>query len=178
MVRRPPPTVPRSSRMSIMPDDTGATPRRRRIDPTLAGIVVGAVVLIVVGLIAIPLTARRPVALAPETTPEGVVQRFYQAAYADDYATAHSYLDAEARAQLSAPDLQQQLGSQLQQSQMRVISTTIHDDTATVRVALTHFQPGGLFGSDEWTEERDIALKRQGDAWKIVGGPFYLPPKP
>src|SRR5262245_30020369 len=102
---RPPPIVPRSSRMSTMPDDTGATPRRRRIDPTLAGIVVGAILLIMAGLIAIPLAARRPAALAPETAPEGVVQRFYQAAYADDYATAHSYLDAEARAKLSATDL-------------------------------------------------------------------------
>ena len=164
--------------MSTMPDDTGATPRRRRIEPTLAGIVVGGILLIVVGLIAIPLAARRPATLAPETTPEGVAQRFYQAAYADDYATAHSYLDAEARAKLSATDLQQQLGPQLRQSQMRVISTTIHGDTATVRVALTHFQPGGIFGSDEWTEERDIALKREGDVWKIVSGPFYLPPKP
>jgi hypothetical protein len=161
-----------------MSHDTHVTPIIRRIDPTLAGIVVGAIILIIAGLIAIPLVARRPPALAPETTPDGVVQRFYQAAYAGDYATAYTYLAAEARAQLSLPDLQQQLASQLQQSQMRVIRTTIHDETATVRVALTHFQPGGLFGADEWTEERDIVLKREGGAWKIAGGPFYLPPKP
>ena len=153
-------------------------PDRRRIDPTLAVIVVGAVILIIAGLIAIPLAAQRPPELAPETTPEGVVQRFYQAAYAGDYTTAYNYLAAEARAQLSALDLQQQLASQLRQSQMRVISTTVHADSATVRVALTHFQPGGLFGSNEWTEEIDVVLKREGDAWKIAGGPFYLPPKP
>jgi hypothetical protein len=164
--------------MSAIPQKSGVTPKRRRIDPALAGIVVGDVILIVAGLIAIPLAARRSPALAPETTPEGVVQRFYQAAYAGDYAAAHGYLAAEARVQLSALDLQQQLAPQLQQTQMRVISTMVHDDSANVRVALTHFQPGGLFGSNEWTEELDIVLTREGQAWKIVGGPFYLPPKP
>ena len=102
---------------------------------------------------------------------------FYQAAYAGDYAAAHSQLAAEGRTQLSALDLQQQLAPQLWQSQMRVISTTVRSDSATVRVGLTHFQPGGLFGSSEWTEEIDVLLTREGDAWKIVGGPFYLPPK-
>jgi hypothetical protein len=164
--------------MSNTPQDTGAVPARRRVDPLLAGIVVGALLLIVAGLIAIPLAARRAPALAPETTPTGVVQRFYQAAYAGDYAAAHAYLDTDARARLSAPELQEQIGPQLRQSQMRVIETTTHDTAATVRVTLTHVQPGGLFGSNEWTEDRDVVLKREGDAWKIAGGPFFLPAKP
>jgi hypothetical protein len=163
--------------MSNIPQDTEATPARRKIDPALAGIIVGAIVLIVVGLIAIPLVARRAPELAPETTPEGVVQRFYQAAYAGDYTAAYGSLTAEVRTQLSALELQQQLAAQLRQTQMRVISTTVHDDTATVRVALTHFQPGGLFDSNEWTEQLDVVLKRDGGAWKIVSGPFYLPAK-
>jgi hypothetical protein len=74
-------------------------------------------------------------------------------------------------------DLQQQLVSRLRQTQMRVVDTTAGGDSATVRVALTHFQPGGLFGSDEWTEEIDVVLAREGDAWKIASGPFYLPAK-
>jgi hypothetical protein len=163
--------------MSNVQQDTETTPARRKIDPALAGIVVGAILLIVAGLIAIPLAARRSPELASESTPEGVVQRFYQAAYAGDYATTYSYLAAEARAQLSALELQQQLASQLRQTQMRVISTAVHGDSATVRVALTHFQPGGLFDSNEWTEEPDVVLKREGGAWKIASGPFYLPAK-
>jgi hypothetical protein len=164
--------------MSNVPRDTGVPPKDRRIDPVLAGSGVGAVLLIVAGLIAIPLAARRSPALAPETTPEGVVQRFYQAAYAGDYATAHGYLAATVRAQLSALDLQQQLAPQLRQTQMRVSSTSVHDSTATVRVALTHIQPGGLFGSSEWVEQLDIVLTREGAAWEIVSGPFYLSSKP
>lgn len=164
--------------MSHTPQNTGATPASRKVDPLLAGIVVGAILLIMAGLLAIPLMARRAPTLAPETTPEGVVQRFYQAAYAEDYAAALGYLATETRAQLSALELQQQLGPQLRQSQARVIGTTVRDDAATVQMALSHVQPGGLFGSNEWTEQRDVLLQREGDAWKIVGGPFFLPAKP
>ncbi|HEU5102905.1 MAG TPA: hypothetical protein VFU22_27975 [Roseiflexaceae bacterium] len=163
--------------MPTSSQDNPATPSQRRIDPALAAIVIGAVVLIVVGLVAIPLVSRRSPELAPEMTPQGVTQRFYQAAYAGDYATAYGYLAAEARTQLTEIELQQQLASRLRETQMRVIDTTVHGSSATVRVTLTHFQPGGLFDSSEWNEELDVALKREGEAWKIADGPFYLPPK-
>jgi hypothetical protein len=164
--------------MSNAPHNAKATPGRRKIDPTLAAIVAGAMILIVAGLIAIPLAARRAPELAPETTPEGVVQRFYQAAYAGDYTAAHGYLAATARADLPMLDLQQQMVPRLRETQMRVVDTTAGGDSATVRVALTHFQPGGLFGSNEWTEQIDVVLAREGDTWKIASGPFYLPAKP
>jgi hypothetical protein len=161
-----------------MPPDTEATPARRRIDPALAAIVVGAIVLIIAGLVAIPLASRRAPDLAPETAPEGVVQRFYQAVYAGDYTAAHGYLAAETRAQLPELELQQQLAGQLRQSQARVAQTTTGADSTTVQVVITHFQPGGLFDSSEWTEQVDVVLKREGDSWKIVSGPFYIPTKP
>jgi hypothetical protein len=161
-----------------MPQDSDVNPERRRIDPALAAIVVGAIVLIIAGLVAIPLASRRAPDLASETVPEGVVQRFYQAVYASDYTVAHSYLAAETRAQLSELELQQQLAGQLRQSQARVAETTASTDSATVQVVITHFQPGGLFDSSEWTEQYDVVLKREGDSWKIVSGPFYIPTKP
>jgi Domain of unknown function (DUF5671) len=49
-----------------MSHDMQATPDRRRIDPTLAAIVVGAIVLIIAGLIVIPLAAGRRPTLAPD----------------------------------------------------------------------------------------------------------------
>ena len=163
--------------MTNTPQATGNPPSRRRVDPLLTGIVVGAVLLIVAGLLAIPLLARRTPALALETTPEGIVQRFYQAVYADDYAAAHGYLASATRAQISEIELQQQLSPQLHQSQARVANTIVRADAATVQVVLTHIQPGGLFGSNEWTENHDVLLKREGTDWKIVGGPFYVPIK-
>ena len=62
--------------MSRTPESTAAAPERRRIDPLLAAIVAGAVLLIVAGLLALPLIAGREPALAPADSPEGVVQRF------------------------------------------------------------------------------------------------------
>jgi hypothetical protein len=85
----------------------------------------------------------------------------------------YSYLGADAQRGLSAVELQQQLSPELQQSQARVGVATITGPSATVRVTLTHFQPGGLFGSQEWSSEREVLLEREDDAWKIVGGAFY-----
>lgn len=164
--------------MSNTSQPTSARPTHRRIDPLLVGILCGAALLIVAGLIAIPLLARRAPTLAPDTTPEGVTQRFYQAIYADDYATAHAYLTAATRARISELELQQQLSSQLRQSQVRVVGTTARADDATVQVVITHVTSGDLFGANEWTEDREVLLSREGTDWKIVGGPFYVPLKP
>jgi len=106
-------------------------------------------------------------------TPEGIVQRFYAAAYRGDYRLAYSYLGMDAQRMLSVVDLQQQLNPDLQQSQVRIGAATISDTSATVRVTLTHFSSDGLFGSQEWSTEREVLLQREGDAWKIVGGAFY-----
>jgi hypothetical protein len=164
--------------MSNTSQPTSARPARRQIDPLLAGILAGAALLIVAGLIAIPLLARRAPTLAPDTTPEGVTQRFYQAIFADDYAAAHAYLASTTRAQISQLELQQQLSSQLRQSQVRVVSTTTRANGATVQVVITHVTSGDLFGANEWTEDREVLLLREGADWKIVGGPFYVPLKP
>ena len=153
------------------------TPRAGRpwptIDRGLAALILGAVALIAIGLVSIPLVARSSLTLAPETTPEGIVQRFYAAAYRGDYRLAYSYLGADAQRALTAVQLQQQLSPDLQQSQVRVGAVTISDTSATVRVTLTHFVPDGLFGSQEWSDEREVLLQREGDVWKIAGGAFY-----
>jgi hypothetical protein len=134
---------------------------------------VSALALIAIGLVSIQLLASRTPTLAPVTTPEGIVQRFYAAAYRGDYRLAYGYLGADAQRTLSVVDLQQQLNPDLQQSQVRVGAATISDTSATVRVTLTHFSSDGLFGSQEWSTEREVLLQREGDAWKIVGGAFY-----
>lgn len=164
--------------MSRTPEPTIAAPGRRRVDPLLVAIVAGAVLLIVAGLLALPLIAGRTPTLAPASTPAGVVQRFYQAAYASDYAAAYSYLAPATQARISANELQQQLSQQLRQTQMRVAETSAVGDSATVQVTITHSQAGGLFGSDEWTEQTSLVLNRAGESWQIVSGPFVLPVKP
>ena len=160
--------------MDVASGEPEATPARRGIDRGLALLIAGALVLIVLGLISIPLASRRAPALAPAATPEGTVQRFYQAAYRGDYSAAYAFLSAEAQRHLSVAELQQQLSAELRNSQVRTGTTTLHDTSATVRVTLTHFQPGGLFGSSEWSNDREVLLQREGDTWKITGGAFFL----
>lgn len=143
------------------------------VDRSLALLVLGAVILIIIGLVSIPLVARRAPALGPETTPEGVVQHFYAAAYNGDYQAAYGYVGAEGRRTLSMIELQQQLSSELQQSQVRVGTASVNGTSASVPVTFTHFGSGGLFGSQEWSSEREVLLQREGDSWKIAGGAFY-----
>ena len=145
------------------------------IDRGLVALILGALLLIAVGLIAVPLAARRSPSLAPVATPEGTVQRFYQAVYNGDYSAAYAFLSADTQRRLSLIELQQQLGVDLLRSQARVSTTRVTDSHATVRVILTHFSPDGIFGSNEWQEEREILLQREGAAWKIVSGPFFVP---
>lgn len=146
-------------------------------DRAMILIVGGALLLIVLGLISIPFAARREPTLAPATTPEGVVQRFYQSVYAGDYQSAYDLLSEDTRARVSLLELQQQLSSELDNSQLRVGAVTDHGTTATVAVTLTYVQPGGIFGSGEWTRELEVLLRRDGDSWHIVSGPFYVAPR-
>jgi len=146
---------------------------RWTIDRGMFVLIVSALALITIGLVSLPLLAWRTPTLAPVNTPEGIVQRFYAAAYRGDYRLAYSYLGMDAQRMLSVVDLQQQLNPDLQQSQVRIGAATISDTSATVRVTLTHFSSDGLFGSQEWSTEREVLLQREGDAWKIVGGAFY-----
>src|SRR3712207_5545314 len=111
--------------MEVASGEPEATPARRGIDRGLALLIAGALVLIVLGLISIPLASRRAPALAPAATPEGTVQRFYQAAYRGDYSAAYAFLSAEAQRHLSVAELQQQLSAELRNSQVRTGTTTL-----------------------------------------------------
>ena len=161
--------------MDVAHDKPAAPPRGRRIDRSLALLIGGALALIVAGLISVPLTSRRAPSLAPATTPEGVVQRFYQAVYSGDYAGAHGFLSTETRGKLSVGALQEQLSYDARDSYVRTSTTTINGSNATVQVVVTRFSSGGLFGSSEYSSDREVFLEREGDSWKIASGPFSGP---
>jgi len=161
--------------MHVRPSVPHSEQTRPTIDRNLAALILGALLLIVVGLIAVPLAARRTPSLAPATTPEGTVQRFYQATYNGDYSAAYAFLSGDTQRRLSLIELQQQLSVDLSRSQARISTTRVTDSHATVRVMLTHFSPDGVFGSNEWQEDREVLLQREGAVWKIVSGPFFVP---
>lgn len=161
-----------------MQSDTTQRPSVLRswgFDRGLAWLVGGALVLIVLGLVAVPLAARRTPTLAPASTPEGVVQRFYQAAYAQDWPTAYSFVSADVQRTLSRDDLTRQLIGTNPDSRIQVRSSTINGNSATVSVTITSFWQGGLFNSGESSIDQAVVLSREGQDWKITSGPFYLP---
>lgn len=147
------------------------------IDRSLAILIGGALILIIAGLVAIPLANQRTPVLAAETTPEGTVQRFYQALYRGDYSTAHSYLGAETQRTVSVGEMQQALQYDLRDSQMRVGKVDLNASGATVQVYITHFGSGGIFGGSEWESNNQLLLQQEGSAWKIISGLGFLPTK-
>jgi hypothetical protein len=147
-------------------------------DRKLALVIGGAVLLVAIGLAALSLAERRQPALAPASTPQGVVERFYQALYNGDYRTAHGYFSADTQRRVAVGELQQSLQYELNDSQIRIGTVKVNVGSATVQVIITHFVSGGLFGTNEWESENEILLVQEGDEWKIVSGFGFFPAKP
>jgi hypothetical protein len=146
-----------------------------QLDRGLLSLVLAALALSLLGLISIALVARREPDLAPAVTPEGIVQRFYQAAYQGDYQAAYALLSADTRSRLTIGGMQQELSGTLARSQMHVAGTSVYGRDATVRVTITHLNSGGLFGTDSWVETRDVLLTQEAEGWRIVSGAVYVP---
>jgi hypothetical protein len=160
--------------MSVLHEPSKALAAGRKFDPGLLVLIGGAAVLIVAGLVAMLLVSRRAPELAPASSPEGVTQRFYQAAYQGDYDTARQFLSADVQRSVSASELQSRMSDQLRQSQMHVGAAIMHGASATVPVTQTHFSQDGLFGPHEWSSDSEVQLVREGEAWKISNGGFYF----
>lgn len=146
------------------------------LDRGLLLLIGGVVTLILVGLIAVPLLSTRTPAMAPEGSPDGVVQRFYLAVYDGDWETAHGYLSAATRDKLTVAQLQEAMRYSIPNSQVRTGAVSERETGATVKVTQTNFTDGGLFGgSGEYSSDFDVLLTRENDTWKIISGPFPLP---
>lgn len=164
--------------MNVVPEKRVLRMPHRGFDRKLTLLVGGALLLIVAGLIALPLAARRQPVLAPETTPQGVVERFYQALYSGDYTTAHGYFSADTQRRVAVGELQQTLQYEMNNSQARIGKVDSNASSATVHVIITHFESGGLIGPNEWESENEILLQREGDVWTIVSGFGFFPAQP
>jgi hypothetical protein len=138
----------------------------------LGALAIGALILIVIALISIPLAGQRTPEFAPTTAPEGVVQRYFDALYRGDYVAAYAMLSDEVRRERSLADFQERMRYE-RESEVRIDDVVIHDNTATVTVTMTHVEGGGLFGGSEWSNRADLLLERDGDTWQIVGEPFW-----
>lgn len=147
-------------------------PLRGGFDRSLLLVVGGALALIVIGLVSAAVLARTSPALAPASTPEGAVQRFYAALYAGDYAAAYGMLSPGTQRSISERELRERMSYDLRQSQARVGLASVQGKRATVPVTITHYTQDGLFGAQEWVSEHEVTLVRTDGAWLLIGGPF------
>jgi hypothetical protein len=136
----------------------------------LLGLVVAAVALIGLALLVIPTVSRRPLELALLSTPQGVVQHFYDAIYRGNYGAAYALLSDQTQREVPLEGFQGYANFS-RESEMRVDAVEINDTTATVTITVTHFEPGGIFGGNDWSYESEVLLEREGDSWRIIGLP-------
>lgn len=142
-------------------------------DRFLAGIVVGAVVLVVA---AVALTLLRPEpSYLPDDTPEAVAHNYLLALRQGDEARAYGYLSTSlAGRPASADAFSQDLrsfswrpGGAEASSAVMVEAARLEGGWATVTVSETVFYPSGLFSS-EYTDRFSMRLRRESDGWRIV----------
>jgi hypothetical protein len=136
-----------------------------RPDRTLIAIlsIIGAIVVIALVVV---FTRGGPVDVDP-TTPEGVVQSYSLAIVDGDYSTARDFLPAELRENCDRAD-----PNTIQGLRMTVISSTINDDTAVVRVSME--RGSGDFGGSSYVSEEVFSLVLEGGVWKIESAPWDL----
>lgn len=149
----------------------------KQTDRFLLAIIAGVVALVVVAL-ALALT-RSPQGYLPETTPGAVAQNYVLALKQRDDERAYGYLSPELRGypatvEAFAADVESYSWQFSHDSAtLAVGSERISGERAVVTLNETRFYQGGLFGSSQYTTSFDVTLRRQGEAWKIVGADSY-----
>lgn len=143
-------------------------------DKFLIGIVIGIVILVVVA-IGVVLTRSQAEAYVADDTPAGVVQNYFLAVQRQDHDKAYSYLSDEIKAK---PDLNdfiltvENYGNQPEAS-LKIDDTTVEDNRAQVRVAITTYSGGDLFDQGSYTMQDTVHLRAAPTGeWKILQFPY------
>lgn len=133
-------------------------------------VLVGAVVLLAV-LAGVMVANRATPELNPDT-PEGVVQSYLKAVFAENYSVAVGLLSPSTRCDVSdvaasAPESES--------TQIVLDHTAVDGDQAVVTVDVTEGYGNDPFGSSGFSHKERINVQRDGGVWKITGL-WLLPP--
>ena len=147
-------------------------------DKFLVGIVVGALVLVAVGL---GLAMTRPDATyMAEDTPEGVVNNYLLALTEEDYERAYGYLSPSIPGYpKTALKFEQDLSyfdyrySNSQDVNLEIVEVKVNGDDAIAKVRQTRYYQGDLFSSGQDTVTFILELVFDGEEWKIARGEDY-----
>ena len=158
-------------------------PAARGTDHFLLGIVVGAALLIVVGVGAVLATSRTatPRPVDPDS-PVGVVQAYLDALRGGDLDRAHGYLSRAAQDSVPLDDYRRRASRPYEpdtaEQRVLVEPATVGTDTATVKVTISHFSARpDPFSATTYHRDTTVNLVREDGVWRISRPvepyPFY-----
>jgi hypothetical protein len=132
----------------------------------LVALIAAVGLVVVIALVAVLVRGGNPVTFG-ENTPEGVVQRYSQAVIDGDDNTALTYV---------VPDVASSCDHTGTGEDVRItlLKTQVHDTDATVDVQVTTLTHGGLFGTEEFSNEDSFRLVKSGDSWLIASAPWQV----
>jgi hypothetical protein len=122
--------------------------------------------VVVIALVAVLVRGGNPAAFA-ENTPEGVVQRYSQAVIDGDQQRALTYVVPEVASSCEHTGTSEDV-------RVTLLKTQEHDKDATVDVQVTTLTHGGLFGTEEYSNEDSFRLVKSGDSWLIESAPWQV----
>ena len=152
-------------------------------DKFLIAIVMGAVILVAVAFI---LVVRQPeTSYQAENSPEGVIHNYLLALENEDLERAYGYLSPQLE---NYPATVSDFIHDVETSRWQfnryddnpisyqILESKLFPEQAVVKVEITHFIRGGLFGPDSYQSTSTFTLLPAGTSWQIVhGGPeFWL----
>ena len=145
----------------------------QRPDRFLVGIVVGALLLIVLGIAAVFVAGRTPsTTVADPSSPVGVVQAYVEALRAGDADRAYGYLSGSAQASVPRDQYLQRFprfSPPNEASRLLIEPGTIGPDTAEVKVTISRFNSGGApFSANTYHQDVTVRLTMENGAWRIV----------
>ena len=141
--------------------------KHARPDRTLVVILAIIAALVIVALAVV--FSRGAPAQLDQATPEGTVQRYATAVLAGDEAAAALYLSQAALDSCGRMD-----SSSTDNTRISLVSTTVRDDTADVKIAITTSYGSGPFGSSDYETDGVVELVKADGAWRIESAPWEL----
>jgi hypothetical protein len=145
----------------------------RGTDRFLLGIVVGAVLLILLGVVVVLVVGRAPAASqADPASPAGVVQAYVEALRTGDVDLAYGYLSRSAQGAVSLDEYRRRFHRPFvpSTSGQRVLiePATIAGDRAEVQVTLSRFSArADPFSANTYHQDTTINLVKEDGAWRI-----------
>lgn len=145
----------------------------------LIGVAAVVGVLVVASVLVAVFRGQREVQDYPESTPEGVVQRYLQAVWAGEHQGAYAYLSDELKNYCTYQNFRDSTNWVKDQDiRVSLVGSEPVDSKTEVQVRVSQVQIGRPFAPEESSYTQRFTLARQGDpisgAWRFAEPPWPM----